>query len=159
MGSIPGWGRFLGGGQGNPLYQPWLENPMERGAWPVMVHRVEKSQTWLKWLSIHTDTDFKSTLLMSVNQLAKKKTELCLICISIWEVFQNLVLLSFLICEQRISVHLLRLLKCISITFYSFHSTNINYLVAQIVKNHLYTVQSLGKEDPLKKEMATNFSF
>ena len=31
-----------------------LENPMDRGAWRAMVHRVTKSQTWLKWLSVHT---------------------------------------------------------------------------------------------------------
>jgi len=45
MGSIPGWERFPVRGQGKPLQQPHLENPMDRRAWPVMVHRVEKSQT------------------------------------------------------------------------------------------------------------------
>ena len=29
--SIPGWGRSLGGGQGNPLKYSSLENPMDRG--------------------------------------------------------------------------------------------------------------------------------
>ena len=32
---------------------PCLENPMDRGAWPATVHRVAKSQTQLKLLSIH----------------------------------------------------------------------------------------------------------
>ena len=32
-GSIPGWGRSPGGGQGNPLQCSCLENPMDRGAW------------------------------------------------------------------------------------------------------------------------------
>ena len=32
-GSIPGLGRFPGGGHGNPLHYSWLENPMDRGAW------------------------------------------------------------------------------------------------------------------------------
>jgi len=32
-GSIPGLGRSLGGGNGNPLQ--WLENFMGRGAWQV----------------------------------------------------------------------------------------------------------------------------
>ena len=32
-GSIPGSGRSPGGGQGNLLQYPCLENPMERGAW------------------------------------------------------------------------------------------------------------------------------
>ena len=31
-----------------------LENPMDREAWWATVHRVAKSQTWLKWLSMHT---------------------------------------------------------------------------------------------------------
>ena len=30
-GLIPGWGRSPGGGQGNPLQDSWLENPMDRG--------------------------------------------------------------------------------------------------------------------------------
>ena len=29
--SIPGWGRFPGGGHGNPLQYSCLENPMDRG--------------------------------------------------------------------------------------------------------------------------------
>ena len=44
-GSIPGLGRFPGGGHGNPLQYSCLENPMNRGAWVVTVHRVTKSWT------------------------------------------------------------------------------------------------------------------
>ena len=32
-GSIPGWGRSPGGGNGNPLQSSCLENPMDKGAW------------------------------------------------------------------------------------------------------------------------------
>ena len=32
-GSIPGLGRYLGEGNGNPLQYSCLENPMDRGAW------------------------------------------------------------------------------------------------------------------------------
>ena len=32
VGSIPGKGRYLGRGHGNPLQYPSLENPMDRGA-------------------------------------------------------------------------------------------------------------------------------
>ena len=32
----------------------FLENPMDRGAWQAVVHRVTKSQTQLKQLSMHT---------------------------------------------------------------------------------------------------------
>ena len=51
-GLIPGSGRSLGGGYGNPLQYSCLENPMDRGAWQATVHRVAKSQTWLKRPSI-----------------------------------------------------------------------------------------------------------
>ena len=42
MGSIPGSGRSPGEGHGNALQYPCLENPMERGAWWNIVHRVCK---------------------------------------------------------------------------------------------------------------------
>ena len=44
-GSIPGLGRSLGEGNGNPLQYSYLENSMDTGAWWVMAHRVTKSQT------------------------------------------------------------------------------------------------------------------
>ena len=42
---IPGLGRTLGGGHGNPLQYSCLENPMEREAWQATVHVVTKSWT------------------------------------------------------------------------------------------------------------------
>ena len=33
MGSVPGWGGCPGGGHGDPLQYPGLENPMDRGDW------------------------------------------------------------------------------------------------------------------------------
>ena len=48
MGSIPGSGRSPGAGHGNSLQYSCLENPMDRGAWQAMVHRVAKSWTCLK---------------------------------------------------------------------------------------------------------------
>ena len=38
----------LSEGNGNPLQYSCLENPMDRGAWHVMVHRVIVSWTGLK---------------------------------------------------------------------------------------------------------------
>ena len=38
LGLIPGSGRTLGGGHGNPLQYSCLENPMDRGAWWATVH-------------------------------------------------------------------------------------------------------------------------
>ena len=42
---IPGSGRSLGGGFGDPLQYSCQENPMDRGAWQATVHGVSKSQT------------------------------------------------------------------------------------------------------------------
>ena len=46
-GSIPGSERSPGEGNGNPLQYSCLENPMDRGAWQVIVHGFAKSHTWL----------------------------------------------------------------------------------------------------------------
>ena len=53
VGLIPGLGRSPGGGRGKPLQYSCLENPMDRGAWWAMVHRVANSWTRLKRLSTH----------------------------------------------------------------------------------------------------------
>ena len=45
VGSIPGSGRSPGEGNSNPLQKSCLENPTNRGAWQVTVHRVTKSLT------------------------------------------------------------------------------------------------------------------
>ena len=42
-GSIPRWGRSPGEGNGNPLQEPSLGNPMDRGAWRATAHGVVKS--------------------------------------------------------------------------------------------------------------------
>ena len=44
-GLIPGLGRSLGEGNGNPLRYSCLENPVDRGAWWAIVHGVAKSRT------------------------------------------------------------------------------------------------------------------
>ena len=43
MGLIPGSGRSPGGGNGNPLQNACLENPMDKEAWWAIVHGVAKS--------------------------------------------------------------------------------------------------------------------
>ena len=48
LGSIPGLGRSPGGGNDNPLQYSCLENPMDRGDWWAIDHRVTKSWTRLK---------------------------------------------------------------------------------------------------------------
>ena len=53
-GWVPWLGGSPGGLHGNPLQYACLENPRDKGAWKPTVHRVAKSQTWLKQLSMHT---------------------------------------------------------------------------------------------------------
>ena len=47
VGSIPGWGRSPGEGNGNPLQYSCLGSPMDRGAWRAIVHQtiLAKSRT------------------------------------------------------------------------------------------------------------------
>ena len=54
MGLIPGPRRSPGGGHGNTLQYSCLESPMDRGAWQATLHRVTKSQMWLKQLGTCT---------------------------------------------------------------------------------------------------------
>ena len=65
-GLIPGLGRSLGGGHGNPLQYSCLENPMDRGAWQeATVHGVAKSQTQLSELmeSLEKEMETHSSIL------------------------------------------------------------------------------------------------
>ena len=99
--ALPGlfmWLYFITGeGNGSPLQYSCLENPMDRGAWQAMVHRVLKSRTQLKQLSMHT-----------------------LWCISmfLYEEFFHISLikilleLSFLYCESWFNLFLLLFLTC-----------------------------------------------
>ena len=53
-GSIPGWGRSPGEGHDNPLQYSYLENPMDRGAWRVTVHRLHRvGQNWNDLARMH----------------------------------------------------------------------------------------------------------
>ena len=53
MGSIPGLGLSPGGERGNPLQYSCLEDSMDKRAWRAIVHRVAKSWTRLKQLSMY----------------------------------------------------------------------------------------------------------
>ena len=44
-GSVPELGKSPGGGHGNSLHYSCLVNPMDRGAWWAVVHRIAKNQT------------------------------------------------------------------------------------------------------------------
>ena len=45
LGSIPGWGRSPGEGNGNPLQYPYLGNPMDKGAGRLLSKGLKKSST------------------------------------------------------------------------------------------------------------------
>ena len=44
-GSIPGLGRYTGGGHGNTLQSSCLENPMDKGAWRATVTKSQTKQS------------------------------------------------------------------------------------------------------------------
>ena len=52
VGSVPGWGRYSGGGNGNPLQYSYLWNPMDGGAWQAPVHGVTRVRH--NWTTEHT---------------------------------------------------------------------------------------------------------
>ena len=47
LGLIPGSGRSLGEGNGNPLQYSFLENSLDRGAWQATIRGVTRSRTRL----------------------------------------------------------------------------------------------------------------
>ena len=55
-GSIPGWGRSPGVGNGNPLQYSCLRNPMDRGVWRATVHGVTTESGTTEQLSACTHT-------------------------------------------------------------------------------------------------------
>ena len=64
QGSIPGSGRFPGGGHSSPLQYSCLENSMDRGARWATVHGVAKSRKQLGDFSLHYFTSGKSLILV-----------------------------------------------------------------------------------------------
>ena len=56
-GSIPGWGRSPGEGNGNPLQYSCPENSMDGGAWWAIVHGVTKSRTQLSDFTTMAETN------------------------------------------------------------------------------------------------------
>ena len=58
--SIPGLGRSLGGGHGNPLQYSCLESPMDRGAWqatqPMGLQRIGHNWATNTWLDLRSSS-------------------------------------------------------------------------------------------------------
>ena len=63
----PGWilglGRSSGGGNGNPLQYPCLENPMDRGAWWATVHGVPKESDMTERLTLLLSYQFSKHIM------------------------------------------------------------------------------------------------
>ena len=55
MGWIPGSGRYHGGGNGNPLQDYCLKNPMDKGAW--WAPNCHKESDITEWLSMSMIAD------------------------------------------------------------------------------------------------------
>ena len=62
VGLIPGLGRSPGGGHGNPFQYSCLENPRILEPGGATIHRVKKSQTQLKRLSMHASKQTKQVI-------------------------------------------------------------------------------------------------
>ena len=58
MGSVPGSGRSPGEGNGYPLEYSCLRNPVDRGDWRAVVHRVAQSRKRLKRLTTAQQRSF-----------------------------------------------------------------------------------------------------
>ena len=66
---IPGSGRSLGGGNGNPLQYYRLENAVDRGAWWATVHGVTKSWTQLSTHAAWTPIIPSAEMSLEVSQI------------------------------------------------------------------------------------------
>ena len=75
VGLTPGSERSHGRGHTNPPQFSCWENPMDRGSWWATVHKVTKSQTRLKQLSMHAGM-LDSSILGTGKDLKEKRERL-----------------------------------------------------------------------------------
>ena len=94
LGLIPGLGRFLGEGNGNPLQYSCLENPMDGGAWCSLLfmesQRVGSTERLhFHFLSYHEHTPFSVMVALSI-QLYSIHCSFCLfVCLSLWKILNS----------------------------------------------------------------------
>ena len=76
LGSIPGWGRSLGGGHGNPLQYSCQENPMDRGTWRGAYNPWNQKELddWSDLACMHTQLESRYTF-KYINKSFKKKNQ------------------------------------------------------------------------------------
>ena len=147
-GLIPGSGRSPGGGHGNPPQYSRLENPMDRGAWQAMVHRVTKWWTQLKQLSTHTCMVILCFIIWGTARLFSKAVVAFYILTScVWAfnisiqllyfLFSNFLILAILVFAEW---YLTVVLICIHWWLMMFNSFFLYLLVIWIssLKTHLF---------------------
>ena len=79
MGLIPGLGRSLGGGHGNPLQFSCLENPMDRGACRATVPRSKRVEhNWSDWTCTTAYKILKDLPPVFLSDLVYQPHSLCL---------------------------------------------------------------------------------
>ena len=64
-GSIPGWARAPGEGNGYPLLYSCLENFIDRAAWQAAVHGVTNKLTRLSYFTLHAFTGLYGSATLS----------------------------------------------------------------------------------------------
>ena len=72
-GSVLGWGRSPGVGNGNHLQYFSLGNPINRGAWQATVHGVTKSQTQLSDYHSLCEENYKTLMRETREELNKQR--------------------------------------------------------------------------------------
>ena len=90
LGSIPGWGRSSGEGNGNPLQYSCVENPMG-DAWQVTVHGVTESDTTERLYF----TYFTYTYCRSLPYIVQGKRIRLTVCITLVISYKFLYVFSF----------------------------------------------------------------
>ena len=75
-GSIPGSGRSPEGGNSNPLQYSCMENPMGRGAWQAIVHRIAKSRTRLNTHALSSVQSFCRVQLFAIPWISAHQASL-----------------------------------------------------------------------------------
>ena len=140
-GSIPGLGRSPGEGNGNPLQDSCLENPMDRGAWQTTVHGVGVGYNWVTnththyflrywfcpifYLLSHTEAQIKWILILNLL--------LSSVCFSFILPELNSGLLTYLPFRSSFSSFVLILLKLPTRFFVcNFHLYNFYLLLCHI---------------------------
>ena len=154
VGSITDLGISPGEGNGHPLQYSCLGNPMDRGGWQAIVHGVAKESFTTQQLnsnnfyninfcSSHFGFLLHNTIFLTALQTHNLKVTATLIILNRY--------FGIFFCCYTDYLLLLIQINCTGAS-----------LIAQLVKNlpavQETWVRSLGREDPLEKEMATHSS-